>query len=346
MATESRPGFPLRLCRLWAWALMVLLAACAPHMVPAGPTITQPRLLADHWVTADGLELPLRRWLPEGEPGAVILALHGFNDYSAAFEDPGTWWAARGIATYAFDQRGFGAAPNRGLWAGTETLVADLSALTSLLKARYPGRPVYLLGESMGGAVVMVALAADDPIEVDGAIMSAPAVWARSTMPGYQRAALWVGVRIMPWAYLTGEGLAVQASDNIEMLYELWRDPLMIKRTRVDAVYGLSNLMDEALNGAAAIEAPVLLLYGEHDEVIPRDPTFQAWRDLPEWENGRQRLALYEDGWHMLLRDLSAKVVLSDIAEWIADPAATLPSGADDRARAALSDLAVNAAAE
>jgi alpha-beta hydrolase superfamily lysophospholipase len=111
----------------------------------------------------------------------------------------------------------------------------------------------------------------------------------------------------------------------------------------VDAVYGLSNLMDEALNGAAAIETPVLLLYGEHDEVIPRDPTFQAWRDLPQWENGRQRPALYEDGWHMLLRDLSAEVVLADIAEWIADPAAPLPSGADRRARAALSDLAAAA---
>ncbi len=346
MATESRPGVPLRLCRLWACALVVLLAACTPHMVPAGPAITQPRLLDDHWVTADGLELPLRRWLPEGEPSAVILALHGFADYSAAFEDPGAWWAARGIATYAFDQRGFGAAPKRGLWAGTETLVADLSALTSLLKARYLGRPIYLLGESMGGAVIMVALASDDPVEVDGAILSAPAVWARSTMPGYQRAALWVAVRIIPWAYLTGEGLDVQASDNIEMLRALGRDPLMIKRTRVDAVYGLSNLMDTALNGAAAIEAPVLLLYGEHDEVIPRDPTFQAWRDLPQWANGRQRLALYEDGWHLLLRDLSAELVLTDIAEWVADPGAPLPSGADDRARAALSDLAVSATPE
>jgi alpha-beta hydrolase superfamily lysophospholipase len=315
-------------------------------MVPAGPATTQPRLLDDHWIAADGSELPLRHWLPEGEPSAVILALHGFADYSAAFEDPGAWWAARGIATYAYDQRGFGAAPNRGLWAGTETLVADLAALTNLLKARYPGRPVYLLGASMGGAVVMVALASDEPIEVDGAILSAPAVWARSTMPGYQRAVLWVGVRIMPWAYLTGEGLDIQASDNIEMLRALGRDPLMIKRTRVDAVYGLSNLMDAALTGASAIQAPVLLLYGEHDEVIPMDPTFQASRDLPQREDGRQRLALYEDGWHMLLRDLGAEVVLSDIAEWIADPAAPLPSGADDRARAALSDYAVSAAAE
>ena len=50
---------------------------------------------------------------------AVILALHGFNDYSNAFEGPGEVWAGHGIATYAYDQRGFGAAPERGLWPGT-----------------------------------------------------------------------------------------------------------------------------------------------------------------------------------------------------------------------------------
>ena len=69
--------------------------------------------------------LPLRKWLPDGAVKAVILALHGFNDYSDAFEGPGEVWANRGIATYAFDQRGFGAAPGHGLWAGAEQLAGD-----------------------------------------------------------------------------------------------------------------------------------------------------------------------------------------------------------------------------
>ena len=321
---------------LWAAALGLLLVACSPQFVPAGPAVEEPRLETGHWVTADGLELPLRSWLPQEPPRAIILALHGFNDYSAAFEAPGSWWAERGIATYAYDQRGFGEAPYRGLWAGSETLSDDLVSLTGLIRARHPGAPLYILGESMGGAVAMVAFAETPAFSVDGVILSAPAVWARSTMPGYQRVTLEIVAYVMPWGQLTGEGVQIQASDNIEMLRALGRDPLVIKKTRVDTIYGLTNLMDQALASAGRITAPLLLLYGEHDEVIPKDPTSQAWNRLPAQVDERQRLAFYEDGWHMLLRDLEAEVVMDDVLAWIADPRAPLPSGADRRAKAVL----------
>ena len=321
---------------LWAAALALLLAACTPQFVPAGPAVEEPRLGDGYWVTADGLELPLRAWLPEAPPAAVILALHGFNDYSAAFEAPGSWWAEHGIATYAYDQRGFGEAPHRGLWAGSETLSGDLVSLAALIRARHPETPFYILGESMGGAVAMVAFAENPGFGVDGAILSAPAVWARSTMPGYQRITLEIVAYVMPWGRLTGEGVRIQASDNIEMLRALGRDPLVIKKTRVDTVYGLTNLMDQALASADRVTVPLLLLYGERDEIIPQDPTLQAWNDLPAAARQRQRLALYEDGWHMLLRDLGAEVVLDDVSTWIADPGAPLPSGADRRAEAVL----------
>ena len=102
-------------------AFLCLAAACAPRLEPSGPAVQPPRLLNDRIVQADGAALPLRRWLPAGTPRAVIVALHGMNDYSRAFEKPGAYWAEHGIATYAFDQRGFGGAPHRGIWAGHDT---------------------------------------------------------------------------------------------------------------------------------------------------------------------------------------------------------------------------------
>ena len=93
-----------------------------------------------------------------GEVKAVILALHGFNDYSNAFEGPGEAWAERGIATYAYDQRGFGAAPERGLWPGRAALAADAATAAQILRRLYPRVPLYLLGDSMGGAVAVVAM--------------------------------------------------------------------------------------------------------------------------------------------------------------------------------------------
>lgn len=311
--------------------LALMVAACAPRLQPAGAGGEREALLAQSWRADDGRELPLRRWPPEGAPRAVILALHGFNDYGTAFNDAAEWWASRHqLATFAPDQRGFGAGPYRGLWAGRDRLAADLLQQTALLRASYPGRPVFWLGESMGGAVALHALPqAEGVSRPDGIILSAPAVWGRASMPWYYSAALGLLSHTFPWAEVTGRGLGIQASDNIPMLRRLGADPLVIKSTRIDAIHGLVGLMDAAAEfpqrRPAAGLPPVLLLYGLRDEVIPKAPVERFAAALgPE-----VRIAAYQNGWHMLLRDLSAEIVWADIAAWIADPKAPLPSAAE-----------------
>lgn len=330
----------------WQPGLLLLfwLSACAPGVAPGGPGLDPndgaPGLASDVLATADGYRLPARHWVPAGKPRAVILALHGFNDYSNAFDAPGEYLARQGILTVAYDQRGFGEAPHPGRWAGNERMTEDLTTAARSLRAAYPDVPLYLLGDSMGGAVVLAALAGDDPPPAEGVVLVAAAVWGRSTMPWYQQFALWFSSHTIPWAKVSGRGLDIQASDNIEMLRDLGRDPLVIKETRVEAVYGLVNLMDEALAAAPRISVPVLLLYGERDEIIPLDATLHFWDDLPPAARAHQRWAVYEDGWHMLLRDLQADVVLDDIVHWIEDAEAPLPSGADLHATDVLSENA------
>jgi alpha-beta hydrolase superfamily lysophospholipase len=320
-----------------ALALSLALGACAPVIKPAGPPVMAPRLEADRLVMPDGAELPLRRWVPVEKPRAVILALHGFNDYSQAFIEPGLDWAKDGIATFAYDQRGFGDAPNPGYWPGDETLEADLRTATGLLRAKYPDTPFYLLGESMGGAVLMAAAASPDPPPADGLILAAPAIWGRELQGPIPTGLLWFFAHTMPWLTLSGAELNIQPSDNIEMLRALGRDPRVIKETRVDAIYGLVGLMDKSLAAAPRIKSPALVLYGSREEVIPGKAALTMLRRLPPPPE-RPRVALYPRGYHMLLRDLEAGVVREDIAAWIADPRAALPSHADARAEAALAD--------
>lgn len=306
------------------------LSACAPRLQNPGPDATRsmtPQLTADSFTTSDGLALPLRRWLPDGAPKAVIVALHGFNDYSNAFADIGAFLAGQGIAVLAYDQRGFGAAPEPGVWPGTEILTADFRDALAAARAAYPGVPVHALGDSMGGGVMMAAWA-ETPYAADSVILVAPAVWGRATMPFYQTAALWLSAYTTPWLRLSGRGLKRQPSDNIEMLRALGRDPLVIKETRVDAVWGITNLMDAALAGAAVFDAPSLILYGANDDIIPARATLDMLAKLPPPRSAR-KVAIYDAGFHMLLRDLKAETSWHDILAWLDDPDSGLPSGAD-----------------
>ncbi len=279
-------------------------------------------------LTADGYRLPLRRWgNPEGAR-ALILALHGFNDYGNAFAGLGPYLAGLGMLVYAYDQRGFGSTAQRGYWAGEERMIADLGAVVGLLRERHPGLPLFLIGESMGGAVVMAA--APGLRGVQGVVLIAPAVWSRDTMHPLQRLLLAATARTLPGLRLTGRGLGIRPTDN----YPAWRafsaDPLVIKASRVDALWGITNLMDRAADTAVEPGPPRLVLYGERDQIIPPRAFCAMLRtrsdDAPE-----TRLAIYRRGWHMLTRDLQGAWVMADIATWIEDRYAPLPSGEEVR---------------
>jgi alpha-beta hydrolase superfamily lysophospholipase len=291
---------------------------------PPGTVPSVPALSGETLLMRDGLRLPVRRWAPEGQPKAIILALHGMSDYSNAFALPGAEWAGRGILTIAYDQRGFGQAPNPGLWAGEEAMRNDLRDAVAAVRAANPGVPLFVLGESMGGAVVLSAL--EQPLAADGVILVAPAVWSRGDMPMLYRVALFLAARLTPGLVLSnsaaGRVVTIIPSDNIEMLRAMGRDPLVQKRTRSDVLFGLTNLMDEARTAPARLAAPLpplLFTYGARDQVIPAKPTEAVIAEL----GARATVKRYENGYHMLLRDLGRAAPINDIAAWVLGTRAT-----------------------
>jgi len=178
--------------------------------------------------------------------------------------------------------------------------------------------------------LMVLATQPDAPVGVQY-VMIAPAVWGRAKMNALMRATLWVAANTVPGMRLDGSGLVrVTASDNIEALRRLSANPLTIKGTRVDAVRGLVDLMDAALDAAPRFQAPSLFLYGGHDELIPEKATAATWRSLPA---GPVR-AFYPESYHLSLRDLGRATPIQDIIAWIRRPEAPLPSGADRAAEA------------
>ncbi|MBA4804639.1 MAG: alpha/beta hydrolase [Brevundimonas sp.] len=319
--------------RLAMLALGVTLAACAtpavqPPRSPA-PGFAGPDLKADTLFMDDGARLPLARWAPEGEPWAVIVALHGMNDSRAAFRLAGPWWAEQGIETWAFDQRGFGRAPGRGVWAGEARMTEDLRTAVALARRRHPQAVIAVAGESMGGAVAIAAFASSRPPDADRLVLLAPAVWGWTAQGPVNSAALWLAAHAMGPRAVEAPEWAVRdryASDNMLELIRNGRDPDSLLSTRFDTLYGLVDLMETASRGLGEVRTPTLLMYGANDHVIQRGPMRLALERAGPRPG--LRTAWYPQGWHILNRDLQAETAFRDVEAWLRRPEAPLPSGA------------------
>jgi len=310
------------------------LAGCAPmvqHAFQRPSDFSGPAFSGDRFVSFDGARLGLKTWTAEGayaeDPWAVIIGLHGMDDYSNAFHTAGPWWAKQGITTYAFDQRGFGRSPERGVWAGEDLMTGDLRAACALGRRLHPRAILAVAGESMGGAVAIAAFASDEPPDADRVILLSPAVWGFSQQPLTYSASLWMASHTLPQVVVKPPSFLARhiwASDNVRELIRMGQDKQMIFGSRFDTLYGLVSLMETAWQGIDRLKLPALYMYGAHDQIIPAPAAISAADRL----RPPGRTAYYRDGWHLLLRDLQAQTVWSDAEAFIRDPAGALPSGA------------------
>lgn len=312
---------------------LLTLGACAPTVMHRGTAVQAPSLESNRVVTSDGAVLPLRSWTPAEAPRAVVLALHGFADYSNGFAEPAPSWARHGILTYAYDQRGFGKAPHFGRWAGTDAYVDDLREVFAMLRARHRDTPIFVLGESMGGAIAMTGAARNALDGAQGLILVAPAVRGSEALGPVATGVLRTMAHSVPWLAGPSGSPGIRPSDNIAMLRRLSNDPLILRGPRVDITWGLVQLMDDAVAAAPAVRLPTLVLVGARDILVPDGAMARTLARLPPAGPDQRRVAVYDNGWHMLLRDLDAARVHGDVAHWIAtrrsDPTSPLPSGAD-----------------
>lgn len=317
--------------RLALLFVLLALSACAPRLVQGALTPPQgfpgAHFQPDAVVSFDGARLGLQTWAARGEPWAVIVAAHGMNDYANAFHLAAPRWAEQGVTTYAYDQRGFGRSPGRGIWAGAELMAEDLRTVTALARARHPGAIIAVVGESMGGSVATVAFASDNPPPADRLLLLAPGVWGFKAQPLPNKTLLWLaatftaGKVYTPPRFITDR---IYPTDNREELVRMGRDRLMIWGARSDTLYGLVKLMDKAADRVGDDQLPTLYLYGANDQIIPRNAAFKAVKGL----KASDRTAYYAAGHHLLTRDKQRDVVIEDVLSFIRDPSARLPSGA------------------
>jgi alpha-beta hydrolase superfamily lysophospholipase len=201
----------------------------------------------------------------------------------------------------------------------------DLRTAVAVARWLHPEARIAVVGESMGASVAITAFASDRPPTADVLVMSGPGLRGWGTLPWFYSVSLWTSAHVRPgWLVRPPRGVQITPTDNTDKLIEMWNDPHVLKTTRIDSVYGVVSIMEEADRKVADLppDIPALFLYGAKDEVIPEAGVRRAAARLP----GHVVTAYYENGYHMLMNDLQAETVWRDVLTFAATPEAPLAS--------------------
>jgi alpha-beta hydrolase superfamily lysophospholipase len=261
-----------------------------------------------------GVQLFYRAWLPEeGRRSAVLVNLHGLGDHSGLYPTLASHFPGRGIAVYAYDMRGNGRSPGqRAYLRRWDEYRGDLHAFVELVREWERGSPLFLLGNSLGGLVVL-DYALHQPGGLAGVAVAAPPL-GKLGVPPVLMALGRVMSRIIP-----------RFSLRVGMdLTGLARDPAVVQAVVSDPLFhrqGTARLSTEVTAAIARVQAlagslsvPLLILHGSADRMVPPDGSreFFSKVSFPDRE-----FREYPGAYHGLFVDIGYQQVLADLEHWI-----------------------------
>ena len=260
-----------------------------------------------------GLEIYWQAWLPEGEPRAVIVLAHGASEHSGRYAWTGEQLTERGYALYALDHRGHGrSAGDRAVIDRMRNAVEDLHTLVERAHNAYPGRPVVLLGHSMGGAVAL-AYTMEHEDALDALVLSAPLA-ALEAAPAVQRI---VGRALSVVAPSLGVVVidSTAVSRDPEVVADYDADPLNYHgKVPARTVAELSRAIDGFPEGVTHFRLPMLVMHGTADRLVP----IAASEMVVERAGSEDKTFKRYDGlFHEILNEPERQQVLDDIADWL-----------------------------
>lgn len=261
-----------------------------------------------------GVHIVYDVWTPEAEPRGVVLLSHGYAEHAGRYHHVAQRFGAAGLIVYALDHRGHGRSGGKRVYLkDMSEFVGDFHTLVGIAAAEHPGLVRIVLGHSMGGGIVFT-YGVEYPDEYTAMVLSGPAVQAQDGLSPVLVAVAKVLGRVAP-------GLPVQTLDadavsrDPEVVAAYKSDPLVhqgkLPAGIARALIGIGQTMPQR---ASALAAPLLVVHGEKDRLIP----VKGSRLLVECVATEDvHLKVYPGLYHEVFNEPEKQLVLDDVSAWI-----------------------------
>ena len=273
------------------------------------------RHVTGEMTAADGLRLARRSWLPAREPVAALAVVHGYGEHSGRYAELAGVLAVAGYAVHAYDLRGHGRSGGRRGHVGRfSEYLDDTGLFLAAVRGDEPGRPVVLLGHSLGGLITASYVQQRPTGDLTGLALSSP--FLRLTVPvsAFKVAAARVLSVVAPTVDV-GNPLDAAALSHDQAVVDLYRtDPL--NHHDATARWGAEVLAAQraALAAAPSISLPLIVQYGGADAVA--DPA--AGRELfARAASADKTVYCYPGYYHEIFNETGRAEVLADLASWL-----------------------------
>jgi alpha-beta hydrolase superfamily lysophospholipase len=266
------------------------------------------------FTTGDGLTIYHQAWLPDGDPKAVVLLLHGLAEHSGRYTHVATALTDAGYAVHALDHRGHGKSDGKRTYVKSYAQYqGDILQFRRLVEQRHPGLPLFVLGHSMGGNLALGHVL-DHQGGVRGMALSAPALAPGASLsPAKIKLAKLVG-KIAPG--LRPEALSSDAiSRDPAVVAAYVADPLVFNgKITAGAAGALLGSMEALPPRYPELQLPILLQQGTADALVDVSGTRRL-------EAGAVNAAVtthYYDGlYHEIFNEPQQATVIADTNAWL-----------------------------
>ena len=254
-------------------------------------------------------------WLPEAKVKAVLLIIHGLGEHCGRYMNVVNHFVPLGYAVYGFDHIGHGKSEGmREVVERFEDYTGTLRVYCEMVKNWQAGKPLFLLGHSMGGLITSCYLL-DHQIDFRGAVISAPLVKASGNI---SQVTIFMGKILSALAPKMGL-LPVDAksiSRDLEVVKAYVSDPLVFHgKTPARLAAELLKAMQRVTSEADKITLPFFVLQGSADKLV--DPA--GAKMLYDMASSKDKsIRVYEGYYHELFNEPDRDRVLKDVETWLA----------------------------